>query len=94
MKKVISRWAAQYEQESNALILLEEALTRPLLATIPARNVLDLGTGTGRYAIKLAAQGRRSSPLINRRRCWPWPNRPPCKPVYRFSFASSVSISH
>lgn len=32
-------------------------LTLPLLATIAAHNVLDLGTGTGRYAIKLAAQG-------------------------------------
>jgi len=51
------RWAAQYDQENNALIMLEEQLTLPLLATVPTSHVLDLGTGTGRYAIRLAAQG-------------------------------------
>jgi ubiquinone/menaquinone biosynthesis C-methylase UbiE len=51
------RWATQYDQENNALIVLEEQLTLPLLATIPITHVLDLGTGTGRYAIRLAAQG-------------------------------------
>jgi ubiquinone/menaquinone biosynthesis C-methylase UbiE len=52
-----TRWAAQYDQENNALIVVEERLTIPLLATIPTSHVLDLGTGTGRYAIRLAAQG-------------------------------------
>lgn len=51
------RWAAQYDQEDNALVVLEEQLTTPLLVTIPITQVLDLGTGTGRYAIRLAAQG-------------------------------------
>jgi ubiquinone/menaquinone biosynthesis C-methylase UbiE len=51
------RWAAQYDQEDNALIVVEEQLAMPLLATIPATSILDLGTGTGRYAIRLATQG-------------------------------------
>ena len=52
-----ARWAAQYDSEDNALIVLEEELTIPLLATIPAARVLDIGTGTGRYAVRLAKQG-------------------------------------
>jgi ubiquinone/menaquinone biosynthesis C-methylase UbiE len=51
------RWSAQYDQEENALIAVEEQLAIPLLATIPATSILDLGTGTGRYAIRLATKG-------------------------------------
>jgi ubiquinone/menaquinone biosynthesis C-methylase UbiE len=54
-----SVWAAQYDQDDNALIRLEEQLTIPLLAPLPKQTVLDLGTGTGRYAIRLAEQGAR-----------------------------------
>jgi ubiquinone/menaquinone biosynthesis C-methylase UbiE len=53
------RWAAQYDQENNALIVVEEQLVLPLLETIPATSLLDLGTGTGRYAIRLAAKGAK-----------------------------------
>jgi ubiquinone/menaquinone biosynthesis C-methylase UbiE len=52
-----ARWAAQYDQEYNALVVVEEQLTLPLLATISRNQVLDIGTGTGRYAIRLAKQG-------------------------------------
>jgi ubiquinone/menaquinone biosynthesis C-methylase UbiE len=51
------RWAAQYDQEENALIVVEEQLAIPLLAAIPATRILDLGTGTGRFAIRLATAG-------------------------------------
>ena len=55
-----TRWATQYDHDANALIVLEEALALPLLASISATTVLDLGTGTGRYAIRLARQGARA----------------------------------
>ena len=54
-----TQWAAQYDQEDNALVVVEEQLTLPLLTTLPINQVLDLGTGTGRYAIRLAKQGAR-----------------------------------
>ncbi|MBV7331831.1 methyltransferase domain-containing protein [Chloroflexi bacterium TSY] len=56
-------WADQYDQEDNALIILEEALTLPMLSAIPINQVLDLGTGTGRYALHLAAQGAEVTAL-------------------------------
>ena len=50
-----ARWSAQYDQEDNALIMLEEQLTGPLLASLAVRRVLDLEAGTSRYAICFAA---------------------------------------
>jgi ubiquinone/menaquinone biosynthesis C-methylase UbiE len=54
-----ARWASCYDQEVNALIVLEEAHTDRLLAGISSTRVLDVGTGTGRYALKLARSGAR-----------------------------------
>ena len=58
-----SCWATQYDLEENALIMLEEELTLPLLSSIPVNQVLDLGAGTGRYALRLAAQGAQVTAL-------------------------------
>jgi ubiquinone/menaquinone biosynthesis C-methylase UbiE len=54
-----ARWALSYDQEVNALIVLEEAHVDQVLAGVAATNVLDVGTGTGRYALRLARGGAR-----------------------------------
>ncbi len=50
-------WAASYDQEQNPLIAAEEPHVDLILAKLPARVALDVGTGTGRYARKLAQRG-------------------------------------
>ena len=54
-----AQWSAIYDQEANALIAVEEKLTAPILATLSFSYVLDLGTGTGRYALRFAQRGAR-----------------------------------
>ncbi len=51
-----SLWADVYDQ-GNALIELDELRVEPLLADLPAGRALDVGAGTGRYALKLARRG-------------------------------------
>jgi malonyl-CoA O-methyltransferase len=51
------RWAEFYDEEDNPLILLEESHLGPLLGEVAGLTVLDLGCGTGRHALRLAAQG-------------------------------------
>ena len=51
-----SLWADIYDQ-GNALIALEESHVEPLLADLTGGRALDVGAGTGRYALKLARRG-------------------------------------
>ncbi len=51
------RWAEVYDDEDNPLILLEESHFGRLLGDVTGLAVLDLGCGTGRHALRLAAQG-------------------------------------
>ena len=53
-----SLWADVYDQ-GNALIELEEERVDPILARVKAGDALDVGAGTGRYALKLARNGFR-----------------------------------
>jgi ubiquinone/menaquinone biosynthesis C-methylase UbiE len=50
-------WAASYDQEHNGLIFVEERQVDRLLAQISFTRVLDVGTGTGRHALRLARRG-------------------------------------
>lgn len=56
-------WAASYDHQKNGLIFVEERQVDRLLAHISCTRVLDVGTGTGRYALKLAAQGANVTAL-------------------------------
>src|SRR5438105_172200 len=51
------RWAEIYDGEDNPLIWLEEKHIRPLLGDVHGLNVADIGCGTGRHALRLAAAG-------------------------------------
>jgi SAM-dependent methyltransferase len=53
------RWAAVYDHDANPLPALEEPVVRAFVGTPSGRCVLDLGCGTGRHALWLAAAGAR-----------------------------------
>lgn len=52
-------WAAIYDQEDNALIALETRYLAPRLADVHGMEAVDIGCGTGRIALALAARGAR-----------------------------------
>jgi ubiquinone/menaquinone biosynthesis C-methylase UbiE len=52
-------WSAAYDETPNPLTAIEEIVVRSLLRTIEFSRVLDAATGTGRYAIYLAGQGKQ-----------------------------------
>ncbi len=52
-----ARWAVNYDTINNPLIVVEEPIVRHYLAQLNLKTILDAGTGTGRYALKLAEQG-------------------------------------
>lgn len=58
-----ARWAATYDQERNFLTILEKLFVDRLLARLSFSNVLDVGAGTGRYALKLARKGAHVTAL-------------------------------
>ena len=50
-------WASSYDTDGNPLIAMEEPLVDRLLGDVRGLAVLDVGCGTGRHAIRLAAAG-------------------------------------
>jgi ubiquinone/menaquinone biosynthesis C-methylase UbiE len=51
------QWARVYDHDQNPLVALEEPVVRRELGDVAGLAVLDLGCGTGRHALWLAAQG-------------------------------------
>jgi ubiquinone/menaquinone biosynthesis C-methylase UbiE len=55
------RWAEFYDGEDNPLVLLEERHLGPLAGDVAGLMVADIGCGTGRHSLRLAAAGARVS---------------------------------
>lgn len=53
------RWSEIYDHELNPLVALEEPRVREALGDVRGLSVLDLGCGTGRHALWIAAAGAR-----------------------------------
>jgi ubiquinone/menaquinone biosynthesis C-methylase UbiE len=51
------RWAEIYDGEGNPLVMIEEPEVRRVLGEVRGLRVLDVGCGTGRHALPLAASG-------------------------------------
>jgi len=51
------RWAEIYDAEQNPLISLEEPQVDLLLGDVAELDIVDVGCGTGRHALRLAARG-------------------------------------
>lgn len=56
-----NRWAAIYDQDGNPLTALEEPIVRKLMGNVRGLRIADVGCGTGRHALYLAAQGAKVS---------------------------------
>src|SRR5437764_12466232 len=50
-------WSAVYDADANPLPAIEEPCVDRLLGDVRGLAVLDLGCGTGRHALRLAAAG-------------------------------------
>jgi len=53
------RWSEIYDEEDNPLIVLEERYLPDLLGDVRGLDLVDLGCGTGRHAVRIAAAGAR-----------------------------------
>jgi malonyl-CoA O-methyltransferase len=53
------RWAEVYDGEDNPLVLLEERYVGSLMGDLAGLRVADIGCGTGRHTLRLAAAGAK-----------------------------------
>lgn len=61
--RAYDRWAPIYDTDGNPLVHLEGPEVRRLLGEVRGLEVADVGCGTGRHAISLAAGGARVTAL-------------------------------
>lgn len=57
------RWAEIYDTDGNPLVALEELVFDDALGAVDGLELVDLGCGTGRHALRLAAAGARVTAL-------------------------------
>jgi ubiquinone/menaquinone biosynthesis C-methylase UbiE len=57
------RWAATYDTMGNWLLELEEPEVDRALGNVASLDVIDVGAGTGRHAIRIATRGARVTAL-------------------------------
>lgn len=57
------RWSAFYDVDGNPLLALEERHVPGLIGDVAGLEVADVGCGTGRHAVRLAAAGARVTAL-------------------------------
>ena len=57
VRRGYDRWALVYDHDRNPLPALEEPIVREALGDLRGLRALDLGCGTGRHALWLAAEG-------------------------------------
>jgi ubiquinone/menaquinone biosynthesis C-methylase UbiE len=75
------RWSEVYDSDENPLILLEEKHMPRLVGNVAGLKVADIGCGTGRHALRLAAAGAEvtavdfSREMLNRARGKPGAER-------------------
>src|SRR5215471_12013718 len=71
------RWAQIYDDEDNPLVLLEERRVWDLVGEAKGLAIADIGCGTGRHSLRLAAAGARvhavdfSQAMLDRARAKP-----------------------
>lgn len=51
------RWSVVYDDDDNPLVALEEPVVSSMLGDVRGLDVVDLGCGTGRHALRLARAG-------------------------------------
>ncbi len=57
------RWSSIYDDDDNPLVALETPLVEALLGDVTGLAIADIGCGTGRHALRLAAAGARVTAL-------------------------------
>lgn len=71
------RWAEIYDDEANPLVLIEEPELARVLGDVTGLEILDVGCGTGRHAVRLANAGAKvtgvdfSSGMLDKARAKP-----------------------